>query len=695
MPKRKLSKTIYQKGRHWSFLNVVVFLVLAALLSGGLLFVYFIKDLPRPEKFTEGIINQSTKIYDRNGQILLYEISGEEKRTIVSLAEIPEFLKNAIIATEDKNFFEHRGFDIKGVLRAVLYDLKLKKPVQGASTLTQQLIRTYFLTRQKTLERKTREIILSIELERHYPKEQILEWYLNIVPFGSNIYGVEAASRFFFGKSVSEISLAEAAALTALIKAPSYFSPYGEHKKELLERKNYVLDRLVKLNYLKEEDAEKAKKEEIVFQPKKESILAPHFVFFVKKYLEEKYGTEFLTQKGLKVYTTIDFEIQKTIEDLSTKWAEQIKAFNAHNIALVALNPKTGEVLSMVGSKNYFGEPEPKNCQPGLTCQFDPNVNAAIALRQPGSALKPFIYALAFQKGFTPNSLVWDVKTEFNLNCSPDADQEFSPNGSKCYHPQNYDGKFFGPITLRSALAQSRNIPAVKILYLAGLNEVLDFLPNFGITTLKDKTRYGLSLVLGSGEVSLLELTSAYSVFANEGYRLPLNFIKKIEDSEGNILEEAKTERIKVIPSQIAQEINSILSDNAARTPVFGANSSLKLAHYQAAVKTGTNQDHRDEWIVGYTPSLVIGIWTGNNDNSPMSKKAAVAVVGPLWNKLMETLLPKFPKEEFTPPPERKSGEPILDGLLPGNHSLLYYLNPNDPQLSYWEKAIENWLRPH
>jgi len=673
------------------FLKLLLYGIIVILIFGAGVFVYFIKDLPRPEKFTEGDISESTKIYDRTGEIVLYEIYGEEKRTVVPTEEIPIFLKNAVISTEDKNFFEHKGIDLKAILRAISYDLRLKRPAQGASTITQQLIRSYFLTSQKTLERKTREIILTLELERRYEKEQIFEWYLNIVPFGP-IYGVEEASQTFFGKTVSNITLAEAATLAALIKSPSYLSPYGEQILELLERKNYVLERMEGLGYLTGEEKEAAQKEEIKFQKKITTIEAPHFVLFVKDYLEKKYGDEFIKRKGLNVYTTLDYEIQKAAEEALELGAENKKPYGASNAALLSINPKTGEILAMIGSKYYFGTSSPPGCVPGKDCKFDPQVNIVFSLRQPGSALKPFIYAKAFLEGLTPKTIVWDAKTEFNLNCPASAEEIYGEYNTKCYHPKNYDGRFIGPLNLRSALAQSRNVPSVKVLYLAGLNSALDFLKEFGITSLKDKERYGLSLVLGGGEVTLFELTSAYGVFANDGVRIPPSFIKKIEDSQGNILESLKINPTRIIPSQFAREINDILSDNSARAPMFGYNSALFLPDYESAAKTGTTQDYKDGWIVGYTPNLVTGVWIGNNDNSPMQEKAAAILSGPIWNNFMKMVLPKFPKEKFISPKERKTGQPVLDGILPGNHSILYYLNPSDPEYPYWEKGVENWL---
>jgi len=706
MPKRKRKLKVYRKK------SSLFSKILKGILITGFVFVilifglffYFIKDLPRPEKFTESTIFQSTKIYDRTGKILLYEIAGKEKRTIVSEKEIPDYLKFAVIVAEDKNFFKHKGFDLKGIVRAILYDLKVKKFAQGGSTISQQLIRNYFLSKQKTLKRKTRELILALELERKYPKEKILTWYLNLVPFGGNLYGVESASQTFFGKHTSELSLAESAILAALVKAPSYYSPYGPHLDELIARQRYILEKMQQYGYISEKEKLNALNEKIKFLPKRTTIYAPHFVMFVKEYLEKKYGKEFLTQKGLKVQTTLDFQLQKTAEEILKTQIEKEKKYNAFNAGLVALDPKTGEILAMVGSKDYFGNPFPKGCTPGKNCLFDPKVNVTLSLRQPGSAFKPLSYTTAFLKGLTPETIVWDVKTEFNPLCPPTADKKFDKYHQKCYHPQNYDGKFLGPIKLKSALAQSRNVPSVKVLYLAGVKDTIQLAEEFGITTLKNPEKYGLSLVLGGGEVKLLEMVRAFSVFANDGYKTPLNFIKKIEDSQGNILEEEKIEKIKIIPSQIAREINYILSDNKLRAPMFGENSLLKIDGYEVAVKTGTTQEFRDAWTIGYTPSIVVGVWVGNNDNTPTTKPGVV-LAAPIWHNFMKEFLKNHKKEVFKKPSKRVTNIPILDGILPKEkHCILYYIKkenplspPSDPfddvQFFNWEKGVENYLK--
>jgi len=642
MPERKHHRKTYQKSRKkfGSLLKFLLFAFLFLISSVLFLFIYYAKDLPRPERFIERQLFESTKIYDRSGQVLLYEIYGEEKRAWVPLEKVPEYLKGAIIATEDANFYQHSGIDFKGIINAVLADLKIMKPTYGGSTIPQQLIRSTFLSLEKTAERKTREIILSLELDQRYSKEQILEWYLNQVPFGRNAYGVEAASQAYFRKSVSEISLAEAATLAALIKSPSF---YSINLAELLIRKDYVLNRMVSEGFLNREEAESAKKEELNIIEFSQPILAPHFTLWVKQQLEEKYGREFLEQKGLKIFTSLDWELQQMAEEIVKEGVKNNKIYNSHNAALVTINPETGEILAMVGSADYFAEPYPKDCTPGLNCKFDPKFNAAVGTknlpgRQPGSAFKPFVYATAFQKGYNDKKIVDDSPT-----CWPQA------IGSWC--PQNFDGRFRGPITLRSALAQSLNVPSVKVLdSLAGYLDSIKTAQEMGITTLTNPKQYGLSIVLGGAEVKLLDMASAYGVFAADGLRVPPIAILKIEDSKGNIFFENNKTPMRVLEINVIRLINDILSDNEARAPMFGLRSNLYFENYQVAVKTGSSQDYRDAWTIGYTPSLVTGVWAGNNDNSPILKKPGVIIAGPIFHKFMEKALLKFPKENFEKP---------------------------------------------
>ena len=627
--KNKQTSLIIRLFLLFLFVGVVTFLSL---------FIYYSKDLPRPEKFTERPFPESTKIYDRTGTVLLYDIYGEEKRTYIDLEQIPDYLQKAVISAEDKNFYTHFGIDLEGIARSFLINLKIRKLAVGGSTLNQQLIRSSFLNLHKTAQRKIREIILSLELDRKYEKNQILEWYLNQVPFGSNAYGIEAASQTYFRKSASELSLAESTVLAAIVQAPTRLSPY-KNKEELLNRQKYVLNRMVSNGYITQSDMEIALKEEIEFHAPT-TVRAPYFTLqYIKGYLDSKYGSEFLIEKGLKVYTSLDWEIQEIAEQVVKEGVKLNKNYNAYNAALVSIDPNTGEVLAMVGGVDYFADPFPAKCTSGKNCKLDPQFNVAtLGLRQPGSAFKPFAYVTAFNKGATPETIVIDEETNFGIW------------GGKEYIPKNYDGLFRGPLTLRSSLAQSINVTSIKtLLNLAGPNieDSVETAQNMGITTLNPP--YGPSLVLGGWEVKLLDITSAYGVFATEGLRIPPVTILKIEDAQGNIIEENKKIQKRVLPTESCRIINDILSDNNARAPMFGYYSSLYFPGYQLAAKTGTTQNYQDAWVVGYTPFMTTGVWVGNNDNTPMQEKPSVVLAGPIFHKFMEKMLTKYPRQNFIP----------------------------------------------
>ena len=640
--------------------------------------------------------------------MLLYDIYGEEKREIVPFDKISDNLKHAVLASEDSRFYQHGGIDFEGILRAAWVDLTSQAKSQGGSTITQQLIRSVYLTNQKSISRKIREIVLSIELEEKYSKDQIFDWYLNEIPFGENAYGAEAASQTYFNKPSSELSLAQAATLTALIPAPSYYSPYGPNLAELLQRKNIVLEKMQKLGYITSLQLKDAENEKITFAESTNSIKAPDFVMYVKKYLDDKYGEDYLKEKGLRVYTTLDYDLQQYAEQVIKDADKTNIAKNANNAAMVVIDPKTGEILTLIGSKDYFADPYPAGCDEKSTssCLFDPKYDVAtMGQRQPGSSFKPFVYATAFKKGYTPDTILWDVTTEFNPSCDPSGTSVVGANGSACYNPQDYDGKNRGPVTLRTALDCSLNIPSVKVLYLAGIPDTLQTAKDFGITTLTDINNYGLSLVLGGGDVNLLEMTSAYGVFATEGNYIPPVSILKITDSDGNIIEQNQEQPTKVLDTQVARQINNILSDNAARTPIFGAHSPLYVPGFQVAAKTGTTQNFVDGWTLGYTPFVAIGVWTGNNDNSP-TKDEGVGIAAPMWNKVMQKIVASHPIENFTPPDPITNRNPILLGQVPqgDTHTILYYINKNDPlgpaptnpsddpQYSLWQIGINNWL---
>ena len=638
MARWRYKKTYQKKFLLLSLLaQAVLFLVLLALLAGIGIFVYYAKDLPRPENLGEVSFARPTKIYDRTGRVLLYEVYGEEKREFAPLREISSFLPLAVIAAEDQNFYSHFGVDLKGVARAVLRNLSLLQAAQGASTITQQLARTVLLSREKTLGRKVRELILTLELERQYSKDEIMEFYLNHIPWGGNSYGAGAASQAYFEKPPSALTLAESAALAAMIQAPTRYSPFGNHQDELLARKDFMLERMAQLGFVSHEEEQEAKKEELVFAVSGTSQKAPHFVLDVVDSLLSRYGEDFLRENGLKVITTLDWEMQKAAEEAVSALAERNEFFNAYNAGLVAMNPQTGEILALVGSRGWSEESYPAGCVSGKNCLFDPKVNVVSYLqgRQPGSAFKPFVYAVAFEKGADDTTIVEDVETNFGIW------------GNREYIPQNYDGKFRGPVTLRQALAQSLNIPSIKVLLdLAGLKDSIERAKELGITTLKDPSNYGPSLVLGGGEVYLLDMVTAYSVFATEGKRVYPSAVLSVEDSQGRNLWGNKNGTAQIMEPAVARLITSILSDEEARAPIFGRAFSLLVPGYEVAVKTGTTQEYRDAWTIGYTKDLVAGVWVGNNDNTAMTNAAGSVVGAPIWNQFMREALASLESSE-------------------------------------------------
>ncbi len=607
------------------YLLLIFFLGAAFILL--FLFVYFARDLPRPERYADRPITEPTEIYDRTGENMLYTIYGEEKREIISLDKVPRHLIGALLVAEDSSFYEHYGIDFQGIIRSAILNIRAGRIVAGGSTITQQFVRSALLTPERQVMRKIREIVLTLELERRYSKDEILEFYLNQIPFGSNAYGVEAASKIYFNKTTDELTLSESAILVSLIPAPSYLSPYGANLDELMRRRDNLLERMYRANLITEEELEEAKGEEPVFHLSRDYLRAPHFVMYVKGILENKYGEGFLEEEGLKIHTSIDFELQKKAEEIVKRKVQNNYRYNAHNASLVAIDPRSGEILAMVGSADYFQDPYPADCTPGVNCRFDPYTNVSIRNRQPGSAFKPFVYATAFENNYSGATTVIDELTNFGTAASP-------------YTPRNYDGLFRGEVTLRESLAQSLNIPSVKVLRdYAGLRKSVENARNFGINLEHSPDFYGLPLVLGGGDVKLLEMTSAYGVFANEGYRVPPVPILRIKDKNGNVIEENSSVPRRVLQANAAKEITDILSDNEARAPVFGSFSPLYFPFHRVAVKTGTTQNFRDAWCLGYTSDIVVGVWVGNNDNSPMNNAPGITVATPIWREIMDFVL--------------------------------------------------------
>ncbi len=661
-------------------------------------------EIPTLDGFESRRVTQSTKIYDRTGEVLLFDLHQDIRRTVVPLTEISRNLKNATIAIEDTEFYEHHGVRPLRTLKAVFDNITTGDLLggQGGSTITQQVIKNTLLTQDKKISRKVKEWILALKVERILTKDEILELYLNEAPYGGNIYGAEEASRHFYGKSASELTLAEAAYLAALPQAPTRYSPYGTHIDLLEERKNRVLTQMRNEGFITEAEYEEASATVVSFEQYGDTnIKAPHFVFYVREYLEETYGTDAVYESGLKVITTLNYDLQKVGEEVVAEYAEKNERdFDAENAALVAIDPKTGQILTMVGSRDYFDE------------TIDGKYNVTTAYRQPGSTFKPIVYATAFESGYTPETVVFDVPTQFSTNC---AQNNFTSTDG-CYSPVNYDGVFRGPMTFRDALAQSINIPAVKALYLVGVRNALTTAEQLGITSLaQNANHYGLPLVLGGGEVSPLELTSAYSVFANDGVRHPHTAILRVEDASGTVLEEyEETQGERVLSEQTARSISSVLSDIQARVPAYGENS-FSFGSQQVAVKTGTTNDFKDVWIMGYTPTIAVGTWGGNNDNSPIVKRVAGYVLAPMWREFMDRALPLVPAENFQPPAPEDTAtlKPVLRGFWQGSdtssapsvHSILHWVqksnprgpipvNPqNDPQYSLWEYAVQVWVQ--
>lgn len=685
--------------------SVKLFLIVSIILTSiGFIWVSTF-NIPDFDSFTNRQVQQSTKIYDRTGEIVLYDLNRDVRRTRVGLEEISQNLIDATIAIEDSNFYNHHGIQPSAILRAVITNLRSLQFEQGGSTITQQVVKNTLLTPEKTIPRKLKEWILAIRIDGQIDKDTILEIYLNETPYGGRVYGAEEAADRYFGKAASDLSITEAAYLAALPQAPTY---YWNNQEQLDIRKNKVLREMRSNGFINQEEYEEALGEEVTFLNQSDSsIRAPHFVFFIREYLEDQYGVSGIERQGLKVITTLDYELQQQAEEILSRYGEENdQRFNASNAALVAVDPKTGQIISMVGSREYENE------------EIQGNFNAATAARQPGSSFKPFIYATAFNRGYTPSTIVFDLPTQFSVNC--EASQYNSEDG--CFSPGNYDESFRGPISLRDALAQSVNVPAVKTFYLAGMSESLDTASNMGISTLnKEPDQYGLSLVLGSGEVTLLDLTSAYGVFANDGVRHPHTGIMRIENIDGDVLEEFEEDPEQVLSSNTARLVNDVLSDNVARTPSFGPNSPLHFPGTDVAAKTGTTNNYLDLWTVGHTPTVAVGVWSGNNDNTPVNGEVAGFVVAPMWQEFMQIAIEEMGSESFPAPEYEDRGnlKPILQGqwqggyyessdgenrLVGGVHNILHWVDKDNPrgpipanptsdgQYRNWEHSVRQWV---
>ncbi|MEI6659818.1 MAG: transglycosylase domain-containing protein [bacterium] len=715
--------------KHWMKMGIknaiFLFLGLMALLLACIAIWVSQLQLPDFKMFSDIKVQSSSKIYDRTGKVLLYDVNQNIKRTVIPDEEIGVNIKNATVAIEDSDFYNHNGIRITSIIRGTIWAKLTGKKVQGGSTITQQLIKNTLLTGERTISRKVKEWILALKLERILSKEEILALYLNEAPYGGNIYGIKEAAVTFFGKNPTDLTLAESAYLAAIPNAPTYYSPYGKNKNKLEERKNLVLKRELDIKFITQKDYDTAKAERVTFLPAQPvHIAAPHFVFFIKDYLEKRYGVNALEEGGLKVITTLDYNLETKAEEVAKRHAlDNEKQWNGKNAAVVAIDPKTGQILSMVGSRDYFDK------------GIDGNFNVATASRQPGSSFKPIVYALSFKEGYTSKTTLFDVPTEFNASCSPTGKPLTDHPTATCYMPDDYDNNTRGPMTLKDALAQSINIVAVKLLYLVGVPDTIKMAHDLGISTLNDPTRYGLSLVIGGGETTLLDMTSVYGVFANEGVRNPYTGILSVSDSSGNVLEQYAQRSYPVLDPSVTRELADVLTDNVARTPTFGANSSLVIPGHEVAVKTGTTNNNKDAWTIGYTPSVAVGVWVGNNDNVPM-KKGGAALAGPIWNEVMTEALKNLPTEYFNKPdPIDPSIPPILRGFWQGGetfvtdmnsgslatpytptdsrkeqsitnvHTILYWIDKNNPlsgrpinpesdsQYTNWEYGVQNWWK--
>ncbi len=703
LPERFKQKMKEKMG--WTILAVVVF----GFLFTTVTVAWVSKDLPDPDKLTDRKVAQSTKIYDRTGEHILYEVFADQKRTMVDLDQIPQNLVNGVIATEDNTFYEHKGIILKSFIRAAFYGIFTSKQAGGTSTLTQQLVKNAILTNERSYVRKLKEVILSIRLEQKYSKDQILQIYFNEIPYGSTNYGIQSAAHSYFGKDVSDLNLQECATLAGLPKAPTY---YLNDSVALKQRRNFVLRRMFEEEYITEEEKDEAQGEPLTLEKRFGEIKAPHFVLYVRQKLVEEYGEQTVDSGGLKVYTTLDWNMQQAAETaVSSSVATYFEEANANNAALVAIDPKTGQVLSMVGSSDFYNDE--------ISGQF--NV-ATLGKRQPGSSFKPIVYTAAFEKGYTPETVLFDVKTNFAA-------------AGDDYEPLNYDLEQRGPVTMRQAIQGSLNIPAVKTLYLVGAEKGVEFAERLGYTTLSEG-EFGLSLVLGGGEVKLIEHVNAFGVFANQGVRQEHVSILKVEDDKGEVMYEWKQKKgERVLEEEIANTISNVLSDDEARAYAFGAGGVLTLSGRPVAAKTGTTNAYVDAWTVGYTPSLVAGVWAGNTDNTPMTRGyGGSKVAAPIWKAFMTEALKNMPVEEFPELPENDAKKPILRGSQGGGvtlgidkitgkiatsstpkqyivertyipaHNILHYVYKDDPrgpepknpgddsQYQIWEDSIGQWV---
>jgi len=648
-PKIRLPKIVLKRPGKKLFLTVSLLLFVILFGLGNYWFVF--KDLPHPNRLMTRDQAISTKIYDRHGE-LLYKIYRSQNRTLMPLSEIPLPVIQATIAIEDAEFYSHRGFSPKGILRAFLQNLKGGK-LYGGSTITQQLVKNTLLSSERTLQRKLKEVILALWVETKFTKDEILQMYFSEVGYGGAAYGIEEAAQMYFGKSVKSLTLGEAALIASLPASPTSSSPFGAHPEKAKERQAFVLKRMVQERFIGDEEAETARKQELRFAPQRTDIQAPHFVMYVKELLVQKYGLRQVEEGGLEVTTSLDLNLQEKVQAIVRQEVDQLYHLHITNGAALVTKPTTGEVLAMVGSRDYFGAS-------AFDKNFPGNFNVTTAARQPGSSIKPVMYSVALENGFTPATIIPDTPITYQLPGQPP------------YSPKNYDNRSHGNVPLRLALASSYNVPAVKVLSALGVERMIKRGQEMGITTWNDSSRFGLSLTLGGGEVKMVDMAVAYGTLANLGTRVDLNPILEVKNYKGKILESAfpsegmSQDRQRETPNGnrvfspgIAYILTDILSDKAARTPAFGPNSVLNIPdHPHVAVKTGTTQNLRDNWTIGYTFDYTVLVWVGNNDNTPMSYVASgITGASPIWSKIMSFLIKDVPDKEFPQPEDLKKVE--------------------------------------
>lgn len=621
-------------------IGLIITFIVATLFFYSSFLIEVAHELPSPDKLNEFNGPMTSEIYDKKGR-LLYRLYDDKNRRLVKLENLPSYLIQATIAVEDKNFYSHPGVDIEGILRAVVA-YSQNRQIQGGSTITQQLIKNTLLTPDRTIKRKLKEIALAFWAERIFTKQKILQMYFNEVAFGGTAWGIAAASQTYFGKPAAELNLAESAFLAGLPASPTTYSPYGTHPELAKQRQKEVLRRMAEDGYITKEEAVAAFEEPLNIQPPVNLIKAPHFVMFVRQTLAQKYGERAVSQGGLKIVTSLDLDLQEMAEKAVAEEINKLTSMGVTNGAAMITDAKTGQILAMVGSKDYW--------EPSFG-----NFNVTLSPRQPGSSIKPVTYAAAFKQGYSPGTVLLDNPVTFR-------------NGWEAYTPVNYDGRFHGPVSIRTALGSSYNIPAVKMLAIIGLPEMIKTARDLGITTLNDPDRYGLSLTLGGGEVKLIDMMAAYGTFSQLGTKYDPQPILTITDQSGKVIEDNQNPPgQKVLPESIAFMIANILSDNKARTPAFGPNSLLNIPGHTVAAKTGTTDSKRDNWTFGFNPDYVVGVWVGNNDNSPMSQTLTSGVTGaaPIWNKIMGKLLEGSGDIAFLRP------EDITEGIVDGNKDLL------------------------